>query len=104
MNRTHEAIDSVKQLHTDPVSPFPELQIALKTQNPLLETKLFRNDHVEVDACLRKLLNAAKSSGTTLAGFELEPDEDFKMGNKQTWRLDVNTLLNILDEAKGKFA
>lgn len=80
-----------------------ELQAASRARLPFFQKELFMNDHVETDACLRAILETANAFKVRLAVFELQSNVSFTDCNKDVCQIDVETLVNILDSAKGKF-
>jgi hypothetical protein len=80
-----------------------DLQAAMKAGRPFFAGELFMNDHVEIDKQLRGIIQAFHSFGATMEVYELQPNEDFDACPREVCRIDVATLLNILDQASGKY-
>ncbi|MDP1922642.1 MAG: hypothetical protein Q8L14_40750 [Myxococcales bacterium] len=72
-----------------------DLSGALKAGAPLLQSRLFFNDHEERAAELRALLRLLSESGAAVDVFAVEEDES---GPSDTNRVGVDGLLEILDD------
>ncbi len=67
-------------------------------------TELFLNDHLSKDAEIRKLLDGLEKFGVDPFIMELLPDEKWQnVQDFNKYRINVATLLNILNEAKGRY-
>ncbi|WP_276166948.1 hypothetical protein [Zobellia alginiliquefaciens] len=74
-----------------------EIKSRISENQPILERKLFYNNHNEVAKSLINLIMDLKSLGTSVNIYELEEEEEFnELDEPELLKIDKETLANIL--------
>lgn len=77
--------------------PLSEIVARVSVGRPLVEFRLFENDHEQVANWLKQFLSLETEAKGSIRFYELQPDEEFGVCLSEDCEISNATLQNILD-------